>query len=63
MEGNPMFLDWTLIFLVLAIIAGFLGFSGVEFMSIEIARTLFYIFLVVFVISLIMRLLGKKGPM
>jgi len=35
-------------FLILAIIAGALGFTGVEIMSVDIARILFFIFLILF---------------
>jgi uncharacterized membrane protein YtjA (UPF0391 family) len=56
-------LYYVLVFLILALIAGALGFSGVQFMSIEIARILFFIFIVLFLVSLVMSLLGKgKGP-
>lgn len=55
-------LNWVITFFVLALVAGVLGFSGVEVMSIEIARILFMIFLVLFVVSLLMRLLGGKKP-
>ena len=51
-------------FLVLAIIAGALGFTGVEIISIEIARMLFFIFLVLFVLSLIASIFrGNRPPM
>lgn len=46
-------LQWALIFLVVAIVAGVLGFGGVVVISVEIARLLFFIFLVLFVISLL----------
>lgn len=55
-------LDWVVVFFVLALIAGVLGFTGIEIISLDIARILFYIFLVLFVISLLMRLLGGKNP-
>ncbi len=55
-------LDMVIVFLVLAIIAGGLGFSGVEIISIEIARALFFVFLVLFVVSLIARVFGGKRP-
>jgi len=55
-------IELVITFLVLAMIAGFLGFSGVEVMSIEIARICFYIFLVLFAISLLYRLLGGRRP-
>ena len=51
-------------FLLLAVIAGALGFTGVEIISIEIARVLFFIFLVLFLLSLIATIFnGKRPPM
>lgn len=55
-------IELVVVFLVLALIAGFLGFSGVQFVSLDIARTLFVIFLILFVISLVWRMFGGKGP-
>lgn len=46
-------LNWALTFFVLAIVAGLLGFGALAGAASEIARILFYIFLVVFVISLV----------
>lgn len=46
-------LSWALTFLVIALIAGALGFGGVAGASAGIAQTLFFLFLVLFVISLI----------
>jgi uncharacterized membrane protein YtjA (UPF0391 family) len=46
-------LSWALTFLVIAIIAGILGFGGVYTAAAGIAKVLFFIFLVAFVISLI----------
>ena len=46
-------LTWTLIFLVVALIAGGLGFSGVAASAAGVVRILFFIFLVLFAISLI----------
>jgi uncharacterized membrane protein YtjA (UPF0391 family) len=54
-------LRWILIFLVFAIVAGALGFTGIAGASIGIAQTLFYIFLILFVISLIVHL-SRGGP-
>ena len=47
-------LRWSLIFLVVALIAGLFGFNVIEGMSWTIAKVLFFVFLVLFVISLIM---------
>jgi len=56
-------IELVVVFLVLAIIAGLLGFTGVEIISIDIAKILFFIFLALFIISLIMKLLNRRSPM
>ncbi len=47
-------LMWAIVFLVIAIIASFFGFREVSGIATQIAKILFFIFLVLFVISLIM---------
>ena len=46
-------LRWTVIFLVVAIIAAIFGFGGIAEGAVDIAKILFFIFLVLFVLSLI----------
>ncbi|TCZ59897.1 DUF1328 domain-containing protein [Roseicella aquatilis] len=46
-------LYWTLIFLVVALVAGLFGFGGIASASAGIAKVLFAIFLVLFLVSLI----------
>ncbi|MBP7804715.1 MAG: DUF1328 domain-containing protein [Candidatus Pacebacteria bacterium] len=46
-------LKWTLIFLVIAIIAGIFGFTTVAGAAIGIAKVIFFIFIIFFVVSLI----------
>jgi uncharacterized membrane protein YtjA (UPF0391 family) len=46
-------LRWAITFLVIAIIAAVFGFGGVAEGAADIAQILFYIFVVLFVISLI----------
>lgn len=46
-------LRWTIIFLVIALIAALLGFGGIAAGAAAIAKILFYIFLGLFVISLL----------
>ncbi len=53
-------LSWALTFLVVALIAAALGFGGIAGTSAGIAKILFFIFLALFVISLIARLLNGK---
>lgn len=45
-------LFWALAFLVVAIIAAAFGFTGIAAASAGIARVLFFIFLVLFVLAL-----------
>ncbi len=55
-------LRWALIFLVIALIAGALGFTGVYVAAAGIAKLLFFVFVVLFVVSLIMHLArGGRG--
>ncbi len=57
-------LRWTIIFLVVAIIAAIFGFGGIAAGAASIAKNLFYIFLVLFVISLIAgRGRGVRDPL
>ena len=51
-------LRWTLIFLVIALIAAVFGFGGVAAGAATIGKVLFFIFIVLFVVSLIM---GRGG--
>ena len=45
-------LYYSLVFLVVAIIAGLLGFGAVSFAAAGIAKICFFVFLVLFVLSL-----------
>jgi uncharacterized membrane protein YtjA (UPF0391 family) len=54
-------LRWALIFAIIDIIAGLLGFTGIAGTSMAIAKTLFFIFLVIFVVLLLAGLfIGRK---
>ncbi|MCO8122023.1 DUF1328 domain-containing protein [Stieleria sp. TO1_6] len=52
-------LSWALTFLVIALIAGVLGFGVVAGTAAYIAKILFVVFLILFIIGLIM---GRRGP-
>ena len=45
-------LYWALMFLVIALFAGILGFGVVAFVAADLARICFFIFLVLFLVSL-----------
>jgi len=46
-------LRWAFIFLLVGLVAGLLGFTSIAGTSIAIAKTLFFIFMVVFLVLLI----------
>jgi len=52
-------LYWALLFLVVAIIAGLLGFGAIAFAAVGVAKLLFFVFLILFLISLITHL-GRR---
>ena len=58
-QNNPM-LSWIITFLLIALIAGALGFTGVAGTSIAIAKTLFFIFLVIFLVLLVLGLTAAR---
>jgi uncharacterized membrane protein YtjA (UPF0391 family) len=49
-------LKWAVVFLIIALIAGILGFTDVEAVSADIAKILFGIFLVLFLGAVIIGL-------
>lgn len=56
-------LRWVLIFLAIALFAGILGFGGVEIMSLDIAKILFVVFIVLLAVGLLVRgASGRVGP-
>jgi uncharacterized membrane protein YtjA (UPF0391 family) len=53
-------LRWALIFLVVGLIAGLLGFTTVAGASIAIAKILFFIFMVIFLVLLVLGLTAAR---
>jgi uncharacterized membrane protein YtjA (UPF0391 family) len=54
-------LGWVLTFLVVALIAGVLGFGGIAGASVEIAKVIFFIAVVLFLISVIFGAFRGRG--
>jgi uncharacterized membrane protein YtjA (UPF0391 family) len=54
-------LKWALIFLVISIIAGAFGFTGIASGAKTIAKVLFFIFLAVFAIFIVVALLAGQA--
>ena len=47
-------LGWALVFLLVAIVAAIFGFGGIAVASAGIAKLLFFLFLVIFLVTLVM---------
>ncbi|WP_137937120.1 DUF1328 domain-containing protein [Chitinivorax sp. B] len=52
-------LSWAATFFVIAIIAAIFGFGGIAAGATEIAKILFFLFLIGFVVSLVMGLIHR----
>ncbi|MET0538373.1 MAG: DUF1328 domain-containing protein [Xanthobacteraceae bacterium] len=55
-------LGWALTFLIIALIAAVLGFGGIAGFAIEIAKIIFYVAIVLFLISAIFALVRGRSP-
>jgi uncharacterized membrane protein YtjA (UPF0391 family) len=55
-------ISWAITFLVIALIAGVLGFGGVAVVSIELAKIVFFVAIVLFAISAIVGLMNGGSP-
>jgi uncharacterized membrane protein YtjA (UPF0391 family) len=53
-------LSWVVTFLVVALIAGILGFGGIAGASVEIAKIIFFIAVVLFLISAVVGLVRGR---
>ena len=53
-------LGWAVTFLIIALIAAVLGFGGIAGVAIEIAKIIFFVALLLFVISAVFGLVGGR---
>lgn len=53
-------LSWALTFLVIALIAAVLGFGGIAGFSLEIAKIIFFVAIVLFVISAVVGMMRGR---
>jgi uncharacterized membrane protein YtjA (UPF0391 family) len=56
LKRGRVMLSWVVTFLIIALIAGVLGFGGVAGASIEIAKIIFFIAVVLFLLSAVVGL-------
>lgn len=57
---RKLMLYWAAVFFIIAIIAALFGFGGIAAAATDIARILFFVFLVLFVLALLGNFMG--GP-
>jgi uncharacterized membrane protein YtjA (UPF0391 family) len=55
-------LGWAVVFLIIALVAALFGFGGIAAASAGIAKLLFFIFLVLFIVSLLFGWRGRRIP-
>ncbi|HVB49733.1 MAG TPA: DUF1328 domain-containing protein [Burkholderiales bacterium] len=53
-------LRYAVVFLVIALVAALLGFTGIAAGAVEIAKILFFVFILLFIASLIVGLIRRK---
>jgi uncharacterized membrane protein YtjA (UPF0391 family) len=54
-------LGWALTFLVVALIAALLGFTSIAGAAMGVAKILFFVFLVLFLVSIVMHFMRGRG--
>jgi uncharacterized membrane protein YtjA (UPF0391 family) len=54
-------LRWALIFFIFSLVAGLFGFGGIASSSAGMAQTIFYIFIILFVLSLFTGMFRGNG--
>jgi uncharacterized membrane protein YtjA (UPF0391 family) len=61
-ERNALMLYWALVFLLISLVAALFGFSGIAAVFGGFAQLLFYIFIALFLVTLILHLVLGRGP-
>ena len=54
-------LNWVVTFLIIALVAALLGFGGIAGAAVEIAKVIFFIAILLFLIAVIMGMIGRGG--
>lgn len=54
-------LYWALVFFVVSLIAALFGFTGISVAAAGVARILFFIFIILFILALIFGWRGRAG--
>ena len=55
-------LYWAAVFFIIALVAAVLGFGGIAGVSVEIAKVIFFIAIILFLVSAVVGLMRGRGP-
>jgi uncharacterized membrane protein YtjA (UPF0391 family) len=55
-------LGWAITFLIVALVAAVLGFGGIAEFAVDIARIIFFVAIILFVISAVVALIRGRSP-
>ena len=55
-------LGWAVTFLIVALVAAMLGFGGIVDFAVDIARIIFFVAIILFVISAVVTLIRDRTP-
>jgi len=61
-HGELEMLGWALTFLLVALVAAVLGFGGIATFAVDIAKIIFFVAIVLFVISAVVGLIRGRSP-
>jgi uncharacterized membrane protein YtjA (UPF0391 family) len=59
---NEFMIGWAITFLIIALIAAVLGFGGIAGTAIEIAKIIFFVAIVLFLIAAVVALVRGRSP-
>jgi uncharacterized membrane protein YtjA (UPF0391 family) len=62
MQESFAMLGWALTFLIVALIAAVLGFGGIAGFAVEIAKIIFFVAIILFLISAVVGLVRGRAP-
>jgi uncharacterized membrane protein YtjA (UPF0391 family) len=60
--GVHKMMNWAVTFLIVALIAAVLGFGGIAGSAVEIAKIIFFVAIVLFVVSAVIGMVNGKTP-
>jgi uncharacterized membrane protein YtjA (UPF0391 family) len=61
-ERGLVMIGWAITFLIIALIAAVLGFGGIAGFAIEVAKLVFFVAIVLFLISAVVALMRGRSP-